>query len=827
MVYSHRAGYRALLILTLLLAFALRVIALQSAPPGLSHDEAYNGIAAMQVLAGEQRPVFFEINKGIEPLIIYLEALAFYLFGIGPVPMRLVNVMCGLLTVALVYPLTVRLFDRRVALLAAAGLALSFWAIFVSRLTLRAVTLPPLLILTIYCLWRGLGREGRGQTLKWFFLSGLAAGATMYTYLSSRFAPFLVAAVFGYQLLRGQVKRRHWLGLLVLVLVWVMLFFPLARYYLDHPESFARRADQVLTLPYALNGDFGPLLENSLATLGMFTFRGNETDRYNLDGRPVFDWVNGLLFYAGLGLLALRLVRPARLAGPAALLLFWFFFMLLSDLITSESPHFLRTIGALPVVYIVWAVGLVAACDWAGRMLARRAVFTIPALHLPALAPRVRPYAAPALVGLLLLLTGLHTVYDYFWRWAAAPEARYIYGADVAEVAAYVKRRPEGDLLAISAEYYRDLDPFRLQLHLGGRAPFVIWFDGRQSLAFPPPESGLSPRYLFPASAQPAEAWLPFLKPVPAESGREYTLYRLADDFRQQVQPDPGLDRLLNINVNDDLVLSAYRLLGPLVTGGRLQLVLAWQALRPLPPGSDYTFLLRLRDSQDHVWAETDGNGYDPVYWQPGVLGRQLLTLRLPGDLPLRAYHLTLEVVDRHSGRSLPATTGETVFALDPVPARLAASPRIMEVDRLPNPVFTAEPARAYPAGGPPVALRGYRLHNPFLRPGETLSLSLHWQVLAPPGRDYRLVFFLTSADSADAPAGPVYAWPPIEPVGGEWPTGRWPAKYWIQDRLELFISPEVPQGDFQLWLAWEAKPAGLPVSTAAAAALGTVRIAP
>src|SRR5690606_13060880 len=138
----------------------------------------------------------------------------------------------------------------------------------------------------------------------------------------------------------------------------------------------------------------------------------------------------------------------------------------------------------------------------------------------------------------------------------------------------------------------------------------------------------------------------------------------------------------------------------------------------------------------------------------------------------------------------------------------------IMAVDRLPNPVATGGPARAYPADGPPVALRGYQLHNPFLRPGETLSLSLHWQVLARPDRDYRLVFFLTSPDSSDTATGPVYAWPPLEPVGGEWPTGRWPAEYWIQDRLDLPIEPDVPPGDFKLWLAWEAGPAALPVST-------------
>ena len=96
----------------ILVAFALRVLAIDQIPPGLSHDEAYNGVTAVQVLDG-QHAIFFEINKGIEPLIIYLEALAFYAFGIGPVQLRLVNIFCGILAVALIYPLAARLFNRQ------------------------------------------------------------------------------------------------------------------------------------------------------------------------------------------------------------------------------------------------------------------------------------------------------------------------------------------------------------------------------------------------------------------------------------------------------------------------------------------------------------------------------------------------------------------------------------------------------------------------------------------------------------------------------------------------------------------------------------------
>lgn len=439
--------YKFLLSAILLLAFTLRIVAIDRVPPGLSHDEAYNGVTAIQVLNGQPR-IFFEINKGIEPLIIYLEALAFYAFGIGPVSLRLVNVFCGLLTVALVYPLAARLFNRRVALLAMAGLAISFWAIFVSRLTLRAVTFPPLLMLTLYFLWRGLGPITRSNlistNLRFFVLSGLAAGASMYTYLSSRFVPLLVASIFGYQLARAQIKRQHWVGLIMHLLIWAVLFAPLANYYRENAASFTERYNQVSTLPYALNGEFGPLLRNTFRTLDMFTFQGDKTDRYNLNGRPVFDWANGLLFYLGIGIILGQLRRSPELTGPAGLLLLWLLFTLLPDFITDDSPHFLRTIGAMPAVYSFWAVGL----DWLSRRMSQWRIrgFKLDVSRFPRLPSQ--------LILILLLLTTFHTGYDYFGRWASASEARYIYGADIAEIADYLKAKPNEGLPVISAEYY-------------------------------------------------------------------------------------------------------------------------------------------------------------------------------------------------------------------------------------------------------------------------------------------------------------------------------------------------------------------------------------
>jgi hypothetical protein len=529
----------------------------------------------------------------------------------------------------------------------------------------------------------------------------------------------------------------------------------------------------------------------------MFTFRGDTTDRYNLDGRPVFDWLNGLMFYLGLAITLWRLTRSPKVAGPAALLLSLAFFMLLPDLITDDSPHFLRVIGTMPVVYIMWAIGLefliLRLLKWQRR---RRRLNFGAAVRWPTSGNGARAARffrqiplTTALVLLLLTLTAFHTTYDYFFRWAVAPGARYIYGADIAELANYVRSTVSEGLTVISAEYYQDLDPFRFTLHFHGQAPFVIWFDGRQSLAFPPADSNLSPRYIFPASAPPADLWSTFLQPSEKGSGSQYTLYHLTSDAPlSQLQ---GAIEPVGVNVNGDLILLGYQMLGEVVSGGKFKVLLAWQALRTLPPGTDYTFLLRMHDNQDLRWIEVDGNGYRPADWQPGVQALQLLTVRLPADLPPRAFHLTLEVVDRRSGLALPTVGGQTVIPLGTIDARLADNPRRPAPDLIPN-LATAEPGTSAEASG--LSLSGYELDQRRLRPGSDLQLTLHWHVLSRPQQDYKIRYVLVD-DKAEV----VYRWPALEPANGEWPTSQWPADYWVQDKLQLPVSPSVPAGNYTL----------------------------
>ena len=73
--------------------------------------------------------------------------------------LRLTAAFVGILTVAATYWLgREMLADRRIAILAAALLAVSFWHVLFSRLGFRAVTQPFLQALTIAALFRGLRR---------------------------------------------------------------------------------------------------------------------------------------------------------------------------------------------------------------------------------------------------------------------------------------------------------------------------------------------------------------------------------------------------------------------------------------------------------------------------------------------------------------------------------------------------------------------------------------------------------------------------------------------------------------------------------------------
>ena len=132
-----------LLLAILVAGAALRFVALGEVPPGLYHDEAVNGLDALDVLSGD-RPLYFEANNGREPLFIYLVALSVEFFGREPLAVRWPAALLGTLTIPAAYAMARAWFPgrRAVPLATAALVAFTFWTLQLSRIGFRVVSLP-------------------------------------------------------------------------------------------------------------------------------------------------------------------------------------------------------------------------------------------------------------------------------------------------------------------------------------------------------------------------------------------------------------------------------------------------------------------------------------------------------------------------------------------------------------------------------------------------------------------------------------------------------------------------------------------------------------
>src|SRR5581483_11776725 len=144
-----------------LLAALLRLYQLDILPPGMYSDVATNGLDVRDVLAGHLR-IFFPANNGREALFIYLQALLVAGAGIHPYVFSFAAVVMGMLSVALGVRFFSELFGAWPGLAAQALLATSFWSLVLSRLGLRAVSVPAFVLASLYLLWRLL-RTGRAR----------------------------------------------------------------------------------------------------------------------------------------------------------------------------------------------------------------------------------------------------------------------------------------------------------------------------------------------------------------------------------------------------------------------------------------------------------------------------------------------------------------------------------------------------------------------------------------------------------------------------------------------------------------------------------------
>ena len=336
----------------LLVAFALRVVALDRFPPGLYHDEAYYGLDAVGVLEGNLH-VYFPANNGREPLFIYLASVAIAILGPTALALRLTAAYVGTLTIAASYALGAQLFDRRVGLAAAAWMAVTLWPVWLSRTGFRAGTLPCVLALAVAATAYAVRRN---PSRRWLLVSGFLAGLTMYTYTAARVLP-LFGLCFALVLLwRRRLPfdlLRPWLAAAGVTLL------PLVIHFARVPADILGRAEQVMVGGGAagnggLEGKASLVWHNVQAVVGMLFGQGDSIPRHNLGGHSVFWPFSAPAVFVGVIILIAGL-RGKR-ANAHLFILLWFAFMSLPTILAEDAPHYLRAVGLLPAIMLLPAL---------------------------------------------------------------------------------------------------------------------------------------------------------------------------------------------------------------------------------------------------------------------------------------------------------------------------------------------------------------------------------------------------------------------------------------------------------------------------------------
>jgi len=299
------------IILITLLGACLRYYRLDVLPPGLSGDEALEALLAREALAHHDFPIYFPASfGGTHPVLVYLTLLGRLIIGNHILTIRFVVATLGVVSTPLVFVALRAIFrldseyaeqSEALAVLGALTFAIAFPNILIQRLGLEVMIPAAAAALTFWGLARGL-RTGQRR---YYLISGLALGGSIYTAYIARLLPVAVGMAVAWALLispRAQ-RRPRLVGVAVLAAAALAAFAPLGLYFLLHPDVFLVRPETLTESTFGGGRIHAALtlLNSTLRTLASLSVPGfgDAIPRHNLSGHQVFDVFLSLLFWVG------------------------------------------------------------------------------------------------------------------------------------------------------------------------------------------------------------------------------------------------------------------------------------------------------------------------------------------------------------------------------------------------------------------------------------------------------------------------------------------------------------------------------------------------
>jgi len=465
-----------IMVAILLLAAAFRFLAIDSAPPGWRDDELIEFNMDRRIADG-WRPLFITEAEGHEPVYHYIHAGTILLFGDDIIGYKWLPFACGLLTIALTFALARKMFGVKVALLAAALMAVSFWPVMYSRFGVRHIGLLPWMLAALYLLYpspQPSPQQGEGVKSVWrAVLTGLCLAAAIMTYFAGRAVPLILIGFLIYlAVFNRSVLRRVWWRYALAIGTAALIALPMFVEIANTPGGEKRTEVVGGPLIELRKGNLQPAIDTTLGTLGMFTFAGDPEWLYNVEHRPVFDWITGLFFYLGV---IICLVRLKHIESGFALV--WLIVGLAPAFVSIPAASFSHTIAALPVVYMLAAIGAVGMISWLNDKMTRWQDDKMNSNR------RIILSSLPLVIlSMLVVLSAWLTIRDYFGTWANEYIVRFQYHAPTRDVARWLNQNPEIASIALGTNPNQlALDPLALKLDMP-RDIAASWFNSESAL---------------------------------------------------------------------------------------------------------------------------------------------------------------------------------------------------------------------------------------------------------------------------------------------------------------------------------------------------------
>ncbi len=330
--------------------------------------------------------------------------------------------------------------------------------------------------------------------------------------------------------------------------------------------------------------------------------------------------------------------------------------------------------------------------------------------------------------------------------------------------------------------HWGDLTPLWYMQHVEGRRPDLYGL-------FPPTEATLGPWLIAGHPlyvAGPLQGWWPELT-----GGYRLTPWgRLVRVDRPDTSPSlPAPGHEADVTFGQRLRLTGYDKQGQVAAGDTLSLRLYWQTTAETEAG--HLVEWRLLDQRGQPVARQVERLASAWYPRPTLpAGQSILDvgeLAVPPGTPPGMYELRLAVLSPADSRPLTTPDGGVEFVVGRVAVTRPAVAGEPDVTGL-------APGRGTRFGGA-LELRGYRLPDGALRPGDRFTVELLWRARVAPPADWAVSLQLVAADGRlvlDQQEWPVY---------GGYPTGGWQRGEVVRDRHELTLPARLPGGEYTLRL--------------------------